>query len=61
MAFQRELWRISTEEALAAVQEAGVTVTYPDKQPFMKAVEEMKASYDGTEVGRLLAAIEAVE
>ncbi len=58
---QRELWRVSTEEALAAVREAGVTVTYPDKEPFMAAVQEMKAAYDGTEVGRLLKAIEAVE
>jgi tripartite ATP-independent transporter DctP family solute receptor len=57
---QRELWRVSTEEALAAVQAAGVTVTYPDKQPFMNAVETMKQSYDGTEVGRYLRAIEAV-
>ena len=61
VAHQRELWRIATEKALAAVEEAGVTVTYPDKQPFMAAVEEMKASYDGTEIGRLLKAIEAVE
>jgi len=59
--YQRELWRTSTEEALAAVQAAGVIVTYPDKQPFMNAVQEMKASYDGTEIGRLLKAIEAVE
>jgi tripartite ATP-independent transporter DctP family solute receptor len=59
--YQRELWRISTEEALAAVREAGVTVTYPDKQPFMAAVAEMKASYDGTETGRFLRAIDAVE
>jgi tripartite ATP-independent transporter DctP family solute receptor len=59
--YQRELWRVSTEEALAAVREAGVIVTYPDKQPFMAAVEEMKASYDGTEIGRLLRAIEGVE
>ncbi len=59
--YQRELWNESTEEALAAVREAGVTVTYPDKQPFMEAVEEMKASYDGTEIGRLIRAIEAVE
>ena len=58
---QRELWRIATANALAAVEEAGVTVTYPDKEPFMAAVEEMKASYDGTEIGRLLKAIEAVE
>jgi tripartite ATP-independent transporter DctP family solute receptor len=61
VAHQRELWRISTEEALAAVQEAGVIVTYPDKQPFMESVEEMKASYDGTDIGRLIRAIEAVE
>ena len=51
----------STEEALAAVREAGVIVTYPDKRPFMEAVAGMKASYDGTEIGRLLKAIEAVE
>lgn len=61
VAYQRELWRVSTEEALAAVQAAGVTVTYPDKRPFMEAVEAMKASYDGTETGRYLRAIEAVE
>ena len=59
--YQRELWRVSTEEALAAVEAAGVIVTRPDKQPFMEAVEEMKAAYDGTEVGRYLRAIEAVK
>ncbi len=59
--YQRELWRVSTEEALAAVEAAGVIVTRPDKRPFMAAVEEMKAAYDGTEVGRYLRAIEAVE
>ena len=59
--YQRELWRVSTEEALAAVEAAGVIVTRPDKQPFMEAVKEMKAAYDGTEVGRYLRAIEAVE
>jgi len=61
VAHQRELWQVSTEDALAAVREAGVIVTYPDKEPFMAAVQEMKATYDGTEVGRLLKAIEAVE
>jgi tripartite ATP-independent transporter DctP family solute receptor len=61
VAYQRELWRVSTEEALAAVEAAGVIVTRPNKRPFMAAVEEMKAAYDGTEVGRYLRAIEAVE
>lgn len=58
---QRQLWLDSTEEALKAVTEAGVVVTKPDKQPFMEAVKDMKASYDGTEIGRLINEIEAVE
>lgn len=61
VAYQRELWGAATQEALAAVKAAGVTVTYPDKAPFMAAVQGMKASYEGTEVGRLIAALEAVE
>ncbi len=59
--YQRKLWQEATEEALAAVEAAGVEVSYPDKAPFQDAVREMKATYDGTEVGDLLARIEAVE
>jgi len=61
VAYQRELWKQSTEEALAAVQKAGVKVYYPDKTPFQAAVEEMKASYAGTEIGDLIAAIEEMD
>jgi tripartite ATP-independent transporter DctP family solute receptor len=61
VAYQRDLWQAATEEALAAVEAAGVVVTRPDKQPFMDAVAEMKASYAGTEVGELIAAIEATK
>lgn len=61
VAYQRKLWMEATEEALAVVAEAGVVVTYPDKQPFMDAVAGMKASYDGTEIGDLVHEIEAVE
>ena len=59
--YQRKLWLQATEDALAAVKEAGVQVSYPDKQPFMDAVAEMKASYQGTEIGDLLDEIAAVE
>jgi len=59
--YQHKLWQEATEEALAKVQEAGVEVSYPDKAPFHAAVAEMKASYDGTEVGELIKAIEAME
>jgi len=58
---QRVLWEESTNLALAEVEAAGVVITRPDKQPFMDAVAEMKASFDGTEIGDLLKAIEAVE
>ena len=59
--YQRRLWQEATEEALAAVMAAGVEVSYPDKAPFQEAVRAMKATYAGTEVGDLLARIEAVE
>ena len=59
--YQRELWKQSTEEALAAVQEAGVEVIYPDKAPFQAAVADMKASFEGTEIGELIRAIEEME
>jgi len=61
VAYQRELWQVATQEALDAVRAAGVEVTHPDKQPFIDAVAEMKAAWNGTPVGALLRAIEAVE
>jgi tripartite ATP-independent transporter DctP family solute receptor len=61
VAFQRELWKQSTEEALAAVREAGVEIVYPDKAPFQAAVADMKASFDGTEIGELIDAIEGMD
>jgi len=59
--YQRKLWQQATEEALAAVEAAGVEVSYPDKAPFQAAVRDMKSTYRGTKVGDLLARIEAVE
>lgn len=61
VAHQRILWQEATMLALQEVEAAGVIVTRPDKKPFMDAVVEMKASFDGTEIGDLLNAIEAVE
>ncbi len=61
VAYQRDLWQAETEQSLEAVKAAGVTVTYPDKAPFRRAVEPMKAAYVGTETGRLIEAIKAME
>ncbi|WP_374693661.1 TRAP transporter substrate-binding protein [Microbulbifer sp. TB1203] len=60
VAYQRELWQESTRESLAAVEAAGVKVIYPDKQPFIDAVQPLHASYKGTEVGELLDRIAAM-
>lgn len=45
--YQRELWAESVEEALAAVEEAGVEVIRPPKEPFSEAVQPLYESYRG--------------
>jgi len=42
---QKQLWRVATEEALRAVEAAGVTIIRPDKTQFMQQVESMIESY----------------
>ncbi|WP_209328989.1 TRAP transporter substrate-binding protein [Lunatimonas salinarum] len=37
--YQYKLWAESVEESMRILQEAGVEVSYPDKEPFRKAVE----------------------
>ena len=61
VAYQRELWQTETEASLEAVAAAGVTVSYPDKEPFRAAVEAMKQEYQGTRTGEILQAIEQME
>jgi len=43
--YQKKLWQEACDVALRVVQEAGVTVSYPDKSPFREAVQEMHHSY----------------
>lgn len=59
--YQRKLWKESTEEALKAVREAGVKVSYPDKAPFVAAVKEMHESYKDTPVYRLMREIQEIQ
>ena len=44
-AYQKELWKAATAEALEAVQEAGVQVLYPEKAPFAERVASIYDSY----------------
>lgn len=59
---QRRLWAESVEESLEAVQEAGVTVIYPDKEPFAEKVRGIYEMYkDNAVLYDLITRIQAVE
>ena len=59
--YQRKLWKEASDEALQAVQKAGVKVIYPNKKPFREKVKRMYDSYKGTEIYSLIEEIEAVK
>lgn len=59
--YQKKLWKEASDEALRAVQEAGVEVIYPDKTPFRQSVREMHDSYRGTSIYDLIKEIDAVQ
>ena len=59
---QRKLWAESEKESLKAVQEAGVTIIYPDKAPFAEKVVHMPEMYkDMPEVYDLIQRIKATK
>lgn len=56
---QKKLWAAATEEALAAVEKAGVTVIRPDREPFRKLSQDLYREYrDDPAMNSLLRAIE---
>ena len=59
--YQKKLWKEASDDALRAVQEAGVEVIYPDKTPFRQSVREMHESYRGTSIYDLIKEIDAVQ
>ena len=59
--YQKDLWRQATQEALEKVQEAGVEVIYPDKQPFAERVADIYESYrNEAEIYGLIQRIQAL-
>jgi len=59
--FQRTLWEKTEDENLAQVQEAGVEIIRPDKQPFVDAVQSLWREFEGSEIGELAREIRALE
>jgi tripartite ATP-independent transporter DctP family solute receptor len=59
---ERKLWAESEIESLKLVQEAGVTIIYPDKKPFAGKVEPLLESYRSNEkIFNLITSIKAVQ
>jgi len=58
--YQKILWKNASDEALAAVKEAGVEIIYPDKTPFQNSVNEMHESYKGTPIYSLIKQINEI-
>ncbi|MEN8201001.1 MAG: TRAP transporter substrate-binding protein [Bacteroidota bacterium] len=59
---QRELWAASEKKSLEIVREAGVIVTYPDKEAFAEKVTGLLESYrDNEKIYELITRIRAVE
>jgi len=57
---QRKFWAESVEESLRVVQEAGVTIHYPDKTKFADKVQDLLNEYKNDEVlGDLIRRIQA--
>jgi tripartite ATP-independent transporter DctP family solute receptor len=61
VAYQRQLWKKTSDEALTAVIAAGVEVITPDKTAFQTAVKDMHASYQGQAVHTLMQKIADVK
>ncbi len=58
---QKKLWKAATDEALAAVQAAGVEVIYPDKAAFSEKSASLYEAYgDQPEIADLIRRIQAV-
>ena len=56
---QREYWAQSEKESLEFVQKHGVTINYPDKEPFMKKVEKVHEGFKDNE--RLYSLIQKIK
>ena len=60
--YQRKLWAESEKHSLEQVKAAGVTITYPDKQPFIDLVQPLYETYKQDErIYNLIQRIQALE
>ncbi len=59
--YQKELWEEATRQALEEIQKAGVQIIYPDKQPFIQAIQSIYDSHKGTALYDLIQEIREIK
>ncbi len=59
--YQRKIWAEAEKNDLKSVEEAGVKVIYPDKQPFRDSVKSIWEECNGTDLGDLIRRIQEVQ
>jgi tripartite ATP-independent transporter DctP family solute receptor len=59
--YQRKIWTEAEKNDLKSVQDAGVTVIYPGKEPFRKSVKSVWDEFEGTDIGALIKRIQEVQ
>jgi tripartite ATP-independent transporter DctP family solute receptor len=59
--YQRKIWAQAEEEDMKIVEDSGVKIIRPDKEPFRAAVKKVWDEFEGTEVGNLIREIQEVK
>jgi tripartite ATP-independent transporter DctP family solute receptor len=56
--YQRKIWAEAEEEDMKKVQDEGVKVIRPDKEPFRASVKSVWEEFEGTDIGELIKRIQ---
>jgi TRAP-type C4-dicarboxylate transport system substrate-binding protein len=59
--YQRKIWTEAEESDMKIVKEAGVHISYPDKEPFKASVKSVWEEFEGTDLGELIKQIQEVQ
>ena len=59
--YQRKIWTEAEQSNLKSVEDAGVKIIHPDKQPFRDSVKSVWDEFNGTDIGELIKRIQEVQ
>ena len=59
--YQRKIWAEAEENDMKKVQDEGVKIIRPDKEPFRASVKSMWDEFEGTDIGELIKQIQEVK